>query len=85
MHPCATGQISFKEFLYAVQGWVLDEDEYEGLPSDDEKEEEMAAKAAAAERLRASDVSNIKVDANSRQFVTKSSIKKSPDIKAASG
>ena len=63
---------------------MLDEDEYEGLPSDDEKEEEMAAKAAAAERLRASDVSNIKVDASSRQFVTKSSIKKTPDFRAVS-
>ena len=63
-----------------MQGWVLDEDEYEGLPSDDEKEEERAAKAAAAERLRASGVSNIKVDASSRQFVTKPSIKRSHEF-----
>ena len=63
-----------------MQGWVLDEDEYEGLPSDDEKEEERAAKAAAAERLRASDISNIKVDASSRQFVTKPSIKRSHEL-----
>ena len=73
----SAGRISFKEFLYAVQGWVLDEDEYEALPDDDEKEQ-LAAKNAAAERLRStsSDGSAIKVDASSRHFVTKSSIKK---------
>lgn len=76
------GQISFKEFLYAVQGWVLDEDDYESSPSDDEKEEAMAAKSAAAERLRVSDTSNIKVDASNRQFVTKSSMKKQQAFKA---
>ena len=74
----SAGQISFKEFLYAVQGWVLDEDEYEAMPDDDEKEQ-LAAKNAAAERLRStsSDGTAIKVDAGSRQFVSKSSIKKS--------
>ncbi len=77
---CA-GQISFKEFLYAVQGWVLDEDEYESSPSDEEKEEAMAAKSAAADRLRASDVSNIRADASNRQFVTKSSMKKQQAFK----
>ena len=73
----SAGRISFKEFLYAVQGWVLDEDEYEAMPGDDEKEQ-LAAKNAAAERLRSTstDGTAIKVDASSRQFVTKSSIKK---------
>lgn len=78
------GQISFKEFLYAVQGWVLDEDEYESSPSDEEKEEAMAAKSAAADRLRASDVSNIRADASNRQFVTKSSMKKQQAFKPSS-
>ena len=73
----SAGRISFKEFLYAVQGWVLDEDEYEAMPGDDEKEQ-LAAKNAAAERLRSTstDGTAIKVDASSRQIVTKSSIKK---------
>ena len=72
------GKISFKEFLYAVQGWVLDEDDYEAMPDDDQKEQ-LAAKNAAAERLRCSfgDGTAIKVDANSHQLVTKSSVKKS--------
>ena len=49
------------------------------MPSDDEKEEQLAAKHAAAERLRSTsgDGTAIKVDASSRQFVTKPSIKKS--------
>ena len=67
-----------------MQGWVLDEDDYESSPSDDEKEEAMAAKSAAAERLRVSDTSNIKVDASNRQFVTKSSMKKQQAFKATS-
>ena len=73
----SAGRISFKEFLYAVQGWVLDEDEYEAMPGDDEKEQ-LAAKNAAAERLRSTstDGTAIKVDASSHQIVTKSSIKK---------
>ena len=47
------------------------------MPGDDEQEQ-LAAKNAAAERLRStsSDGTAIKVDASSRQFVTKSSIKK---------
>lgn len=74
----SAGKISFKEFLYAVQGWVLDEDEYEAMPDDDEQEQ-LAAKNAAAERMRSisSDGAAIKVDASSRQLVTKSSVKKS--------
>lgn len=76
----SAGQISFKEFLYAVQGWVLDEDDYEAMPDDDEKEQ-LAAKNAAAERLRptSGDGTAIKVDASSRrssEFATKPSIKK---------
>lgn len=79
----SAGQISFKEFLYAVQGWVLDEDEYEAMPGDDEKEK-LAAKSAAAERLRAtpSDASamRVPVDARSRSLLAvtkwKSSMKK---------
>ena len=63
-----------------MQGWVLDEDDYEAMPSDDEKEEQLAAKNAAAERLRptSGDSAAVKVHASTRQFVTKSSIKKSP-------
>jgi calcium-binding protein CML len=46
------GQISFKEFLYAVQGWVLDEDDDEvQQDSDDDAQQEAAAKAAAFQRL----------------------------------
>ena len=73
----SAGQISFKEFLYAVQGWVLDEDEYEAMPGDDEKEQ-LAAKNAVAERMRStpSEGTAIKVDTSSRQFVPKPSIKK---------
>lgn len=75
------GQISFKEFLYAVQGWVLDEDESDLSPNEGEQEEALAAKSAAAGRLRATDISNIKADASDRQFVTKSSMKKQQAIK----
>lgn len=71
------GQISFKEFLYAVQNWVLDEDDYEGMPSDDEREEALAAKTNAMERLRLSDNNGaLKSDAGSRSFNSKPSIKK---------
>ena len=71
------GQISFKEFLYAVQNWVLDEDDYEGMPSDDEREEALAAKTNAMERLRLSDNnSSLKSEAGGRQFISKPSIKK---------
>ena len=77
---CA-GQISFKEFLYAVQGWVLDEDESDLSPHEGEQEEAWAAKSAAAGRLRATDMSNIKADASDRLFVTKSSMKKQQAIK----
>ncbi|KAL3141496.1 hypothetical protein ABBQ32_005058 [Trebouxia sp. C0010 RCD-2024] len=72
------GQISFKEFLYAVQGWVLDEDEYEAMPDEDQKEK-LAAKSAAAQRLRAtsSNVAAIKMDARSLHSMSmKSSMKK---------
>lgn len=60
-----------------MQNWVLDEDDYEGLPSDDEREEALAAKNNAMERLRLSDnTSSLKNEAGSRQFVSKPSIKK---------
>lgn len=73
----AIGQISFKEFLYAVQNWVLDEDDYEGLPSDDEREEALAAKTNAMERLRISDNNSaLKSEAGNRSFQSKPSIKK---------
>lgn len=74
----SAGQISFKEFLYAVQGWVLDEDEYEAMPDDDQKEK-MAAKNAAAQRLQStsSSVAAIKMDARSLHAMSmKSSMKK---------
>ena len=47
----AAGHISFKEFLYAVQGWVLDDDDNKVDADSDEKAnmhiEGEAAKAAA--------------------------------------
>lgn len=79
-----TGQISFKEFLYAVQNWVLDEDDYEGLPSDEEREDALAAKTVALERLRLTDGNGaLKSDSPGRPFVSKPSIKKT-HIKADS-
>ena len=59
-----------------MQGWVLDEDESNVSTHEGDEDEALAAKSAAAGRLRATDVSNIKADAGDQRFVTKSSMKK---------
>ena len=71
----AAGQISFKEFLYAVQGWVLDDDDDRGDADSDEEanmhREGEAAKAAAQNRLSLS-------AEDSRAFNRRSSMKVKP-------
>lgn len=69
------GQISFKEFLYAVQGWVLDDDD-DKVDADSDEEANMhregeAAKAAAQNRMSLS-------AEDSRAFNRRSSMKVKP-------